>query len=197
MSYAISIDSRDGEETAASNHGLSDLASTLFSHVGVDFPLLRGGPGPSQVQCYMAATGRSFLLLSANRRKDYNPTATYALQLSLPLMVSSNATVLRIAPRRRYAYLDYGVYDVFRDLPLAAGPALRLEAKGVSILGQLVQLSENEVRTLASVDEETIDAIKRRLALVGFGFDMRVPDWNREYRKFCARMNYLQGPSFS
>jgi hypothetical protein len=104
--------------------------------------------------------------------------------------------VVRFVPLRKRAYLDYAVYDVFKDLPGAAKPALKLQAKGIWLLGLLVQMSENDVRAVASVGDETLERMKRRLAVIDFGFDMRIPWWNREYKAFCEG-GYTQRPNLS
>jgi hypothetical protein len=133
--------------------------------------------------------------------KAYIPNSDQAGQSAFSFMLSSatdlqRLAVVRLAPLRQRAYLDYGVYDVFKDIPGAAKPALKLEAKGIWILGLLVQLSENDVRRLVSVSDETLERMKRRLARIDFGFDMRIPWWNREYKTFCEG-RYWQGSNLS
>lgn len=106
-------------------------------------------------------------------------------------------TVVRLIPPRRNVYLDYGVYDVFRRVPGAARPALRLQKNGILLLGQLVQLSEEEVRAMAAVNDDMLSRMKRHLATIDFGFDMRAPAWEREYRAFTAAISQRHVPSFS
>jgi hypothetical protein len=96
------------------------------------------------------------------------------------------SNVVRFAPRNRHAYLNYGVYDVLRDVPSAAKAGLVLQQRGVYLLGQLVQMTEEELLSVPSIDAPAIEGMKDRLGKIDFGFGMRIPSWNRNFRDFLA-----------
>jgi len=100
-------------------------------------------------------------------------------QLPLPLAPPRRSNIVRFAPRHRYPYLDYGVYDTFRSVPEVAKAALKLEANQILLLGQLVQLSEEQVRAFSFMKEDTLRIMKVELAAMGLGFATRVPSWNK------------------
>lgn len=102
-------------------------------------------------------------------------------QLTLPFAASKRPNVLRVVPRHGRAYLDYGVYDCFHDVRGAAKAALRLEAIGVLLIGQLIQRSEEQMRALPFMTEESLQAMREELAIFGLGFGARVPWWNRRF----------------
>ncbi|UGY07436.1 hypothetical protein [Bradyrhizobium quebecense] len=107
-------------------------------------------------------------------------TCSILTQLSLPLK-PQRPTVVRMVPGHRYAYLNYGVYDAFKTVPSVAGAATRLERRGIFVLGQLVQMSENDLRGYGFMSDEIISDMKAHLATVKLGFGMRAPAWNRSF----------------
>jgi hypothetical protein len=96
------------------------------------------------------------------------------------------SSMIGFVPRSRGMYLNYGVYDVFRDLPRAADVALRLDANGIWMLGFLVQMSERDVQRLGLADTPTLDAMKLHLRKIDMTFEMRIPWWNRDNRAFIS-----------
>ena len=75
---------------------------------------------------------------------------------------------------------------MFYDLPDAARAALRLEDEGVHMLGQLVQMSAEDVRRYSFVDDRAFSAMEGRLAEIDLCFGMRYPAWNRRMRNAFA-----------
>lgn len=121
---------------------------------------------------------------------DNTPIVPMA-QSSFPFVTSPaplHPVVVRLATRRHSAYLDYGVYDCFRYVPRARTAARKLEQQRVRVLGFLVQMSEAKVRALTGADDATLECMRNHLAKIGFGFDMRIPWWNRAYAAFYARV---------
>lgn len=124
----------------------------------------------------------SLILISVTDKSDHFG----GRQLSLPLEPSHRPGVFHIVPAIRRALLDYGVYDQFRDIPDAAGPALRLEYNGVCMLGQLVQMSEEALRCYPFIDDCALTAMKANLAKFDLCFGMRHPAWNRRMKNMVA-----------
>ena len=121
------------------------------------------------------------LLLACGSRDD--DIALSDRQLPLPLAPQPSPFV-RIVPHHRRPCLDYGVYDTFHDVPNASKAALKLENHHILLIGQLVQLSEAQVRDL--VDEGSFHAIEKELIFLGLGFGTRIPFWNRKFRSLLA-----------
>jgi hypothetical protein len=107
-------------------------------------------------------------------------------QLPLPLACPRRTNVVRFAARRRIPYLDFGVYDTFQHIAGAKAAALKLESREIFVIGQLVQMTEEQVRSLAFVDDEALRLMKEELAAMGLGFGCRVPSWTRRYQAFLA-----------
>jgi hypothetical protein len=162
--------------------------SDLFSVGGVVLPQLLSPKLEQRIQLYFSAVSMSntellrFLLV-------FDSTDVIALsdfQLRLPLSEPIPPSLVRLAPKYRHAYLDYGVYDTFRDLPRLAGAALNIENRGVYVLGQLVQMSEEKVRAFPFMSDTILADMKKHLAIIDFGFGMRIPSWNEKVRGLVA-----------
>jgi hypothetical protein len=100
-------------------------------------------------------------------------------QLHFTWAEAVTADVIPLLGQRRQRYLDFGVYDFFRDIPKASRAARGLERVGVCLLGQLVQLREADLGILKCMTPAAIEAIRDNLASVGLSFDMYLPLWNR------------------
>lgn len=107
-------------------------------------------------------------------------------QLTLPFEFPPPSTPVHIVPALRRAFLDYEIYDIFHDIPDVARAALRLEKKGVRMLGQLVQMSPEDVRRHSFIGDQAFAAMEARLAEIDLRFGMRHPAWNRQMRKAFA-----------
>jgi hypothetical protein len=118
-------------------------------------------------------------------------------QFPLPFMTPKRPQIVRLIPKTRYGCLDYGVRAFFSESPSAAKLARKLETKGILYLGQLLQMSEDDVRATGTGDQAAIDAMKRELGRAGLGFDTRAPDWTREYENSCRATRYRHGPNLS
>jgi hypothetical protein len=95
--------------------------------------------------------------------------------------------VTRFLPRSRYAYLDYGVYDVFRDDPSVGKAALQLEENGIFYLGHLVQLTEADLRKFPFMTETVVAAMKEQLISMQLDLGVAVPSWQNTYTKTFGR----------
>jgi hypothetical protein len=97
--------------------------------------------------------------------------------MSLLLEVATKAA--DFLPREALRYLDYGVYDLLRTRQCAQRAALRLQRKGVSLVGELTQLSRYELRPLIDRDERALREIEAALGTVGLGLGKHFPQWKR------------------
>jgi len=143
-------------------------APTLFSHAAVDLPQDVRRSEHEQVRDFVRSLDRRRLIFLAWQRDTAaRPAEQFVLSLAPPQTCVAFVPMPPALP-----YLDYGVYDSFRDV--AGDAALRLEARGVLYLGQLVQLAEGEVRKLARADDRTLDVMRARLALAKLRFGMHL-----------------------
>lgn len=74
-------------------------------------------------------------------------------QLTLPFAPPHPLNIVRFVPPHRRGFLDYGVYDSFRNVPGAGHAAHQLEAMRIYLVGQLVQLTEEQVRAYPFMDD--------------------------------------------
>jgi hypothetical protein len=157
----------------------SELA--LFARVGIRAPPAPTSR-PSKIRQYFLAIQphRASLLfaIAGARQAALDPFLT---QLSLPLMMPPPPAVLRMTPSHRHPYLDHGVYDAFKTVPTVVRAAMKLEKHGILVLGQLVQMSEDDLRSYAFIDDVIIAEMKAHLAAIKLGFEMRAPAWNRRF----------------
>jgi hypothetical protein len=166
----------------------SDLCPTLYSLAGISLPIHER---PAISERYLASfasysASQPRLLTTGRRGTDNIPIAFKFCQLHLPFTNARPQAFVRLAPRSSHIYLDYGVYDTFRDVPRAAKAARKLEANRIYVLGQLVQLTEDQIREFHFIDNETIEVMKRHLATIKFSFGMRIPSWYSEFKNFLA-----------
>jgi hypothetical protein len=101
-----------------------------------------------------------------------NPTGSETVQLELELDMQDEG-VIRFVPLRSRIYLDYGVYDMFRDLRSTRTAALRLEEHGVGLVSALVAMTEQQVRSFRFVTDDAFDGMSDRLGRLGIGFRRR------------------------
>jgi hypothetical protein len=166
------------------NSAKSDiLTPDLFSVSNVD--------APESVAPDISIFARYFALWFGTRNKPLVMLARlgealsksdHHLQLFLPLPSPRPPNIVRLLRRDRYNFLDYGVHDTFYDVPEAAAAALKLEREGIYVLGQLLQMVEDDLRAFSFMDEASVSAMKRRLATIDLTFGMRAPAWNRSYK---------------
>jgi len=171
--------------------------SNLFEYAATPLGIRRSPTLADRLHTNLRRCSHPLLVIAKTRNEVYIPKPfphqlffSFAPPVSLP--APARPTVVRFPPRRHSAYLDYGVYDYFRNVPGAAEPARKLEENRIIVLGLLVQMSEDMVRAVTSIDDDTLERMKAVLAEIGFGFDMRVPWWNRGYR---ALYQYGHPPS--
>jgi hypothetical protein len=176
---------RSGEQTAA-----SDLCARicLFARIGLVLPI-QSSPGLSErVRAHLCGPGGSeartlpFMVVSC----ILTTITPFDFQLSLPLSPPRRPNVVRLVPPLRRAFLDYGVYDQFYDLPGAAKAALKLEENGIFLLGQLLQMSDDAILAFPFMNETILETMKKDLARFDLSFGMRHPAWNRRYRSVFA-----------
>jgi hypothetical protein len=173
------------QDTVASAHPTLLSIRCLFSQAGMSLPEQRRPKGfelfPSRPIPQQGEGPILLLFVTRLDRDSIKIPFPAPFQLIFSFMKSESSSVVSLAPRACHAYLDYGVYDSFRDTR-AAKAALRLQGNGIWLIGQLVQLSESEVCSVPGVDDAALQAMKQRLATINLGFDTRVPTWNRRRR---------------
>ena len=144
----------------------------LFSKAGIGLPHHAAPSDASRVAEYFRRTPHKRLinLVCANAAPEPADAAGHQLPLPLP------ALDVILVPRISQPYLDYGVYDSFRDVEALSKVALRLEACGIVHVGHLVQLYAQQVRVLARADHRALEAMEARLASAGLRLGMRLPE---------------------
>ena len=163
---------------------------TLFSFLKSPLPSLASPKLPERIGRYLFSLGRKksrslpLILISAKK----NPINSLNCQLTLSLTSPQRPTVVRFVPRHRHPYLARGVYDTFCDVRGAEKAALKLEANRIFLVGQLVQLSEEEAGAFQFMDQDTLRIMKDELAALGLGFGTRVPSWNAEFKSLLSMM---------
>jgi hypothetical protein len=101
-------------------------------------------------------------------------------QLRFSFMENSTPNnIVQYVSQPRQMYLDYGVYDTFRDEPGLVNPSRKLERQGIRLIGNLVQMSREELATFSFLDADTLDQMEAQLALAGLRFGMNIPWWGR------------------
>jgi hypothetical protein len=130
----------------------------LFIAAGIELPLQAGPTAAEKVAAYFqSGRVRRFLLLNLCDADHYRPSRQLRLALTQPPLPST--------PRAEW--LDYGVYDVFRDIECAQAPALALEARGYYRIGRLLELSEGRLARSRFMSRTALEAMKARLASAG------------------------------
>jgi len=176
MGQAISLDLCEPAK-------LHDLGPELFLRAGIMLPLQKPPPPGSKIRSYFEELTANIgpILLDVSRQSNAS-----SRQLLFLFMLPTRTSVVRFAPKASHIYLDYGVYDMFRDVPHVALAAAKLEAKRVHVLGQLVQLSEERVRAFSFIDDGIIATMREYLAPLGLDFGMRIPSWYRTFKRYLA-----------
>jgi hypothetical protein len=180
------------QDIAAPAHPALPSTRCLFSRAGVSLPKQRRANSfellPSPLIMRQRDKPTLLFFVSALDRSSTIIPVSAPLQLIFSFMTSPSSRIVSFAPRACHVYLDYGVYDSFRDTR-AAKAALRLQRNGIWLIGQLVQLSEAELCSVPGVDSAAVQTMKERLATVNLGFDTPVPSWNRRRRTVAALKN--------
>jgi hypothetical protein len=84
-------------------------------------------------------------------------------QLGLPITAGHSRCEARCP-----SWLDYGVFDTFRDIESARPAALALEARGVNRIGELLRLSEGRLARSRHMNPTALAAMVERLGRAGF-----------------------------
>jgi hypothetical protein len=103
-------------------------------------------------------------------------------QLSFLFMNRTQSVVVKLVPRDKLFMLDFGIYDLFRNVACLTKFADRLERVHIYAVGQLVQMSEADLREYSFVSDETITAIKDELSKSRLSLGMAAPSWTRSHR---------------
>ena len=139
----------------------------------------------SKILQYFLATRskrKNLLFLVGGMRQAAAQLMPSSTQLTLQLITSQRPSVVRLAPRNCYSYLNHGVHDVFKTVPSVTHAAIKLERRGIFVLGQLVQMSEDDLRRFPFLNAAIVEDMKSHLATVNLAFGMRAPAWNRSFR---------------
>ena len=123
--------------------------------------------------CYIFVIYRQYAAL--NSKGDSN------CQLSFCFMKPVRPNVIRFIPKCSYPYLDYGIYELFRNTQNAAPAALRLQKRGLRYVGHLVQFTESDLRALPFMTDLAITEISDGLKECGLALGSAVPLWNAGY----------------
>lgn len=147
----------------------------LFAYYGIALALLSPVSLREKIQKFLEARPAHMRIVALALERDEDPVSRRA-QIILPL-ADETARVVPFVPRHALIYLEYGVFDTFRDVRALRRAALNLESRGILLVGQLVQMHVAELA--AFVDEAVIAAMRERLITVGLDFGMRLPTWRR------------------
>ena len=156
------------------DHGsLEDEASAaLFAFYGLELPQHRAPALDGRIHNWLGSIGRRLLLISSVS----SVIGQDACQLELPF-VRRLAPISGMAPTYAHPYLDYGVFDCFRDEEALRRPALAIEARGILVLGQLTQLDYGHMARMLS--DTTATRMREQLRSLGLDFGLRLPRWQR------------------
>lgn len=169
---------------SVSKADLPDL--DLFQRAGLTLTEQAAGSASETLQSYLAAVAPQHAILIHSSDTPIDFEHRLPLQLPLPFKTPERPAVVKLAPKASHVYLNYGVYDVFRDVPILANPAVRFEANDISLLGELVQIPENALRTFSFVTTEVVSELRRHLSQLGLDVGMSIPSWNRDYRRLLG-----------
>lgn len=104
-------------------------------------------------------------------------------QLELDL-AESRPRIVKFAPRRAYAFLDYGIITLFGADPLTRRAALRLERRGVWTIGDLISCPRQLVFATIERDAVALNLIEEQLREFDIEFGAAIPLW-RGSQGFC------------
>ncbi len=165
---------------------------TLFSYYGILLPRsVTQSQMATQITAYLSAMShikngqmRPFVVC----RKENVVSFIDYCQFSFSLVMRFPSTnIVNFLPKSRYVYLDFGVYDIFEDIPEVRKAARLLEKKGYFYLGHLVQLTEAELRGFPFINDSILASMKDHLATMKLGLGMAVPAWQQAYDRAFGR----------
>jgi hypothetical protein len=103
-------------------------------------------------------------------------------QIELPGLQPQRSNIVHLVPRPHHICLDYGIVDLFRsEGPEVKKATHQLRGKNIIYLGQLVQLSEEELLGYSFMDRAILQTMREALTKYGFKFGASIPWWNREF----------------
>jgi hypothetical protein len=154
------------------------ITADLFSNVGIMLPFQLTPRLNSKIHSYLSRASSRPILLEVHRHYDFGGDNQFPFAFAAP----TPTAVIKFAPRASHVYLDYGVFETFRDVPLVALAAAKLEAKRIHVLGQLVQLSEQRLRAFSFMNEIIVTKMREHLAPLCLDFGMCIPSWYRSFK---------------
>ncbi|MEM1195664.1 MAG: hypothetical protein AAGH57_06135 [Pseudomonadota bacterium] len=102
------------------------------------------------------------------------------VQHSFDWALSSQPTVINMPRASAARYLDYGVYEFFEDVEAAEESAAALDDAGVYLVGQLVQLDEQQLVLVRGVSREGIKSIREELRRYRLDLGLHLPQWSNK-----------------
>jgi hypothetical protein len=109
-------------------------------------------------------------------------TSTPGRQLALPLQPIRSSNVVRLVPRTRLEHLGYAVCDIFFNVREARAVARGFAKQKVWYVGQLVQLTSEQVKAFPFMTDELYEILEAKLKEHKLGFGCLVPSYNRSRR---------------
>jgi hypothetical protein len=103
-------------------------------------------------------------------------------QLALPLQPHRPSNIVRLVPRTRLSHLGYAVCDLFCNVPDARKVARGFAKQKVWYVGQLVQLSPEQIKAFPFMTDELYTILEAKLKEHKLGFGSLVPSYNRSRR---------------
>lgn len=140
---------------------LKEHDAVLFTAVGIVLPA-QSPPLPAErIAEYFERRRNRGPVLLALELGDLH--FTEGEQPCLPIIAGPNRYEARCP-----SWLNYGVFDTFRDIESARSAALALEARGVNRIGELLRLSEGRLARSRHMNPTALAAIVERLGRAGF-----------------------------
>lgn len=152
----------------------AETEANLFGRAGIDLPLQESPTEAGRVTCYFESIGPR-LPISLRLRDPQGAGA------ELQGVLSFIAPLPPAAPQPEW--LDFGVFDTFRDLTCARKAALALEARGIHRIAQLIEKTEGQLARQPGMDRGALLAIKARLSRVGLVLGRRMARRTLEPRR--------------
>jgi len=159
-------------DDAAASEGASKLASPLYRFYGIRFSMPRWRFAP---EAPVTADKKPWLhlILSPNLRPKVRALAQ--IQFHLPELFSGR--VVQLVPRDRYPALDRHFPSLTRHDEKLSALAVRLAQLHKLRLGDVVQLSIEEVLTLNGNDHASLMRLEELLGEFGLRLGMSAPHW--------------------
>lgn len=86
--------------------------------------------------------------------------------------------VVTLIPRSHHGYLDIAILDFFRSDRALFNLARRVSySRGLSYIGELVQLSREQLAPFALYDQRYLDRLEGELSNVNIGLNARAAGW--------------------